>query len=98
MAYVYLNDGGPESEDYDSNYFYFDENNLKALALIENLLTSNAERNEAFRDKLNELCQYSLTKDPTGTNGKVMRWIKELFKSVKPSLDPLKPAPGYAQN
>jgi len=25
MAYVYLDDGGPESGDYDSNYVYYDE-------------------------------------------------------------------------
>ena len=62
MAYVYLDDNGPESEDYDSNYFYFDESNAAALNQIENLLTSRAPRDEAFREQLSEICQASFSK------------------------------------
>ncbi len=62
MAYVYLDDNGPESEDYDSNYYFFDESNTEIVARIESLLTSAAPRDEAFRERISELCQASLRK------------------------------------
>jgi len=60
MAYVYLSDGGPDAADYDSNYFCFDESDLQAVALIEKMLTSNAERDSEFWNKLHNLCRSSL--------------------------------------
>ena len=31
MAYLYVDDGCPEGDDYASNYIYFDENNPQSL-------------------------------------------------------------------
>lgn len=59
MAYVFLNDGGPEAEDYDSNYFYFNDGNPSALAAIERMLTSSAPRDAAFRSEFDRICQAS---------------------------------------
>lgn len=99
MAYVYLNDGGPESEDYASNYFYFDENNLKTLALIEDLLTSNAERDEAFREKLIHLCQLSLNKtEVVEREQRAIGWINKLSKVIRSTFSSYEHAPQCIQN
>jgi hypothetical protein len=63
MAYVYLGDDGPDAEDYDSNYFLFDESDLKAVALIEKMLTSTAERDSEFRRQLHNICESSLRRN-----------------------------------
>ncbi len=34
MAYLYIDDGFPESEDYESNYIYFDGNNQQCIDQI----------------------------------------------------------------
>lgn len=59
MAYVFLDDGGPEAEDYDSNYYYFDNTNPVALAAVERMLSSSAPRNAEFRSEFDRICQES---------------------------------------
>jgi hypothetical protein len=68
MAYVYVSDDAPESEDYDSNYFYFDETNRPAVTMIEKMLTSNAERDAKFREALQTICRNSLNRPDNITN------------------------------
>lgn len=59
MAYAYLDDGAPEAEEYESNYYYFDASNPEAVAAIEKMLTSTSPRNAAFRAEFSELCRAS---------------------------------------
>ncbi len=59
MAYAFLDDGGPEAEEYDSNYYYFDASNTDAVAAIERMLTSRAKRNSAFRSEFERICRQS---------------------------------------
>lgn len=86
MAYVYLSDGGPESEDYDSNYFYFDETNKRAVKMIETMLSSNAERDAAFREVLQAICRSSLNRTDSNrrkikSNG--YQWFRGLSRWAK---------------
>ncbi len=91
MAYVFLSDGGPEAEDYDSNYYYFDESNPDAMTAIEKMLTSNAPRNSAFRAEFETICRASFDR-PAGKKSSmhsrhlVARTIAHKLKSVCASL------------
>lgn len=59
MAYLYLSDGGPEAEDYDSNYYRLDEITTVGETELNSLLS-------------NIICQPSLIRiktDPKQNNG-----------------------------
>ena len=59
MAYIFLDDGGPEAEEYHSNYFHFNDGNPDTIAALERMLTSHAPKDAAFRSEFNRICQAS---------------------------------------
>ena len=61
MAYVYLSDGEPESEDYETNYFYYDGSNPKMVARINEVLERSNAADLLVRNKLYELCEVRQT-------------------------------------
>ena len=60
MAYVFLSDGGPEAEEYESNYFYFDESNSETLARLEAVLVSSDTLDPKVRAQIHSICRASL--------------------------------------
>ena len=76
MAYAFLDDGGPEAEEYDSNYYYFDASNADAMAAIEGMLASRAKRDSAFRSEFERVCRQSFDR-PTGRETKnfLASWV-----------------------
>ena len=57
MAYLYINDGAPESEDYNNNYFYFDESEPQALSRIREALGENSCGRIQLRYNLDRICK-----------------------------------------
>lgn len=83
MAYVFLNDGGPEAEEYDNNYFYFDESNSQTLTIIEELLTSHNPKDPTVRARLYDICQSSLNHRSARTYKNVgISWINSFLRSI----------------
>jgi hypothetical protein len=60
MAYLYLNDGGPDANEYTSNYLLFDETNQEALADIQNVLQNNDANDLVIQARLRNICKSSL--------------------------------------
>ena len=58
MAYLYFSDGGPEAEEYENNYLYFNESNT---ALVSEIVQLFARRKEdpSVINQLEELCRKS---------------------------------------
>jgi hypothetical protein len=58
MAYQFFSDGGPEVEEYDSNYLYFNESNT---ALVSEIVELFARRREdpSVINQLEALCRKS---------------------------------------
>lgn len=83
MAYVYLNDGGPEAEEYESNYYYFDDSNPDAMAAIERMLTSDVPRDSAFRSEFEKICRASFDK-PAKRKSKnhVRLWVAGMIQAI----------------
>jgi hypothetical protein len=56
MAHLYMDDGTIDSEDYASNYMYFDGNNPECLrrmqALARRLAASPPEKKNAILDRI----------------------------------------------
>ncbi len=61
MAYLYFSDGGPDAEEYESNYLYFNESNTEIVSEIERLLVRRKE-DPAVMNQLEELCRRSFEK------------------------------------
>lgn len=56
MAYIYLDDGGPEANEYDSNYVYFNENNPKSWEIVWNFMKKkNRDRSELLDELKNDI-------------------------------------------
>lgn len=80
MAYVFLNDGGPEAEEYDSNYYYFDESNPEAVAAVERMLMSKTPRNSAFKSEFNRICRASYERPaPVRRRSARRNWVSGIF-------------------
>lgn len=83
MAYVFLNDGGPEAEEYESNYYHFNPANTAAMAAIEKMLASNVARDADFRAEMDRICRASFQHPPKNRPDKGLKswaWgIKRLF-------------------
>jgi hypothetical protein len=58
MAYLFLSDGGPEAEEYENNYLYFNESNT---ALVSEIVQLFARRREdpSVLNQLEALCRKS---------------------------------------
>ena len=83
MAYIYLNDGEPESEDYETNYFYYDGSNPKIVTQVHEALENSNSDDPWLRNKLYELCQPWQTYVCDSTvNIRGLRWFKSLIKRV----------------
>ena len=83
MSYIFLSDNGPDAEDYENNYFYFDESNSQAVELIKKMLSSSTERDSEFRTQLQNICQSSLNHRNAKNNNFLIRWIKSISKLKK---------------
>jgi hypothetical protein len=58
MAYLFITDGAPEAEEYESNYLYFDESNPMVVSEIERLLAKRKD-DPSVPNQLVELCNKS---------------------------------------
>jgi hypothetical protein len=60
MAYIVISDEGPNAEDYENNYIFFDGSNPHTVAEIEQLFLSKGNRDSAFYSELEKVCKSSL--------------------------------------
>jgi len=44
MAYVYIDDGYPDARDYDSNYLYYDPNDVDQMEQVLRLLEQRSNK------------------------------------------------------
>lgn len=56
MAYLYIDDGHPESEDYENNYIYFNGSDpdcvQKMARLVQTLASLQPQRKNMMLDKI----------------------------------------------
>ena len=52
MANFFLDDGGPEAEDYVNNYLYFDENKSECFKRIMEFTKNKTRVDSASRERL----------------------------------------------
>ncbi|MBN2011181.1 hypothetical protein JW960_17680 [candidate division KSB1 bacterium] len=83
MAYLYLNDGGPEADEYESNYLYFDGADAQTVERLQNILCCNDTNNPDVRSQLLQICDASLNKTAvrTLTRPKI-NWVKNVSKML----------------
>ena len=62
MAYIFLDDGGPEANEYESNYFYFDGSDSRAFSQIHAALRGKDPRDPNVRSEIKSICHASLEK------------------------------------
>lgn len=59
MAYLFLNDGGPDASDYSSNYFKFDESDPQVLDRLFHALYGKNQADPEVRSLVESICQSS---------------------------------------
>jgi hypothetical protein len=57
MPYVFINDGSPEASDYDSNYVYYDEDDLESMETALDVIHSR----DSVHPSLNAPAERTLT-------------------------------------
>jgi len=57
MAYIFMDDGGPEANEYANNYLYFDGTNSRTIEKIVDILSYSDTRDPAVRKRLKNICQ-----------------------------------------
>lgn len=72
MAFVFISDGGPDAEEYDSNYIYFDESNPEVVSQIEIFLRERKDKSSGF-SQLEEICRKSYIVNKKYNTGQVGR-------------------------
>lgn len=64
MIRVFITDGGPDAEDYDSNYFTYDESNTETTDKINHILNNCDTQDPEIRAILTSICIESLYNKP----------------------------------
>ena len=59
MSYLYLDDGSPDSAEYESNYFQFNSENTKVMALLSKVLKGKDSSSPALRECVQKICEAS---------------------------------------
>jgi hypothetical protein len=81
MAYIFLNDGGPDANEYENNYVYFDGSNAQTVERIQNVLCCADTNDPEVRSQLIEICTSSVKDDSTrATEFKNNDWVKNFSK------------------
>lgn len=68
MAYLFLDDGGPDADEYANNYLYFDGNNSQTVEKIVDILSYGDTRDPEVRKRLEDVC-LSRSDDKPKRNG-----------------------------
>ena len=83
MACIYLSDGEPESEDYETNYFYYNGSDQKMVTQVNNVLEESDFDDPLVRNKLYKLCELGETYEcDSSINVFGIQWFKSLIKRV----------------
>lgn len=69
MAYIFLDDGGPEADDYANNYLYFDGTNSQTVEKIIGVLSYGDTSDPAVRKRLIDICQSRQEVKPERNHG-----------------------------
>jgi hypothetical protein len=67
MAYLFLDDGGPEANEYASNYLYFDGSDSGTIERIADILSGGDVNDPVIRKRLIETCHSR----PNGTSAQI---------------------------
>lgn len=67
MDCFFLSDGGPDAEDYASNYYYFNSSDTDTFARIKQMLDTCDTQDPRVRTELHRLCNVSLQHKSAGS-------------------------------
>lgn len=62
MSYLYLDDGYPDSMEYENNYFYFNSKDPDVLSRLSQTLQGQNPSDPELRNRITEICQASFHK------------------------------------
>lgn len=62
MSYLYLDDGHPDSMEYENNYFHFNGNNVDILSLLSQTMQGRDPSDPELRNRVKEICDASFQK------------------------------------
>ena len=71
MAYIFISDGGPDAEEYENNYFYFNESDEQTLLRIEKFISNKDITDPNARRQLHRICQSSFNHIPPLSYGMI---------------------------
>ncbi|ACN17044.1 hypothetical protein HRM2_39860 [Desulforapulum autotrophicum HRM2] len=85
MAYLFLSDGGPEAEDYDSNYYYFDASDKAALTAIEEMMIHEDSQDPEIKARLCRICRESIkSNDSWNLFKRLSAWYRRFAVNFNP--------------
>jgi len=59
MSYLYLDDGQPDSTEYENNYFHFNGEDVNVVTLLSKILQGKDQSNPALREHVRKICEVS---------------------------------------
>ncbi|MDD3815374.1 MAG: hypothetical protein PHZ02_12110 [Desulfocapsaceae bacterium] len=85
MAYLFLDDGGPEAQEYESNYFYFNGADSRTVSQIHSVLRGTDPSDPKVRTEITSICLASLQKKQKSKVNKKSRttckeWVVQRFE------------------
>jgi hypothetical protein len=82
MAFIFLDDGGPEADEYANNYVYFDPTDPQKLEEVLRVLRNRDTSDPEVKKRLIEVCQASSQARVTRPSGQVaIDWLKNILQA-----------------
>ena len=84
MAYIYIDDGGPESEEYENNYYYYDDKDVNVYLRIHEALRDTSQSRSELQTRLFSICNgEALRRRISRSNKNSLSWFTNLTSSIK---------------
>ena len=82
MAYLYLNDGGPEASEYSTNYFEFNESDPCVQIRLLHALHGKKDTDPGVRSRVESICKSSYSiKYTKNMKPHLLGWSKRVSKN-----------------